>query len=161
VIAAAMIASELLPARITLPSPAAAQVGGLLITAPKTAILGTTTIGSTISAPLGTVTVGGQGSTFWTTTVTATNFTTGGGTIDKNAVSYWSGPATAITGPGIFTPGQPTAAQAVVLTLPRTAFTRSGSNGIHSVSWIPTLVINVPVTAVIGTYQGTVTHTVA
>ena len=62
---------------------------------------------------------GGSGDldAMWITTVSSTDFTTGAATtpetVTKSNVSYWSGPATATTGQGTFTPGQATAANAV------------------------------------------------
>ncbi|WP_461086863.1 hypothetical protein [Streptomyces deserti] len=133
----------------------------LTITAPTTANLGTAAIGGTRTAQLGTVTVNAQLAPSWTATVSATNLTTNGGTIPNGNISYWSGPATATSGLGTCTPGQPTTAQAVPLNAARTAFTRSGGNNQHSCSWNPTLTITVPSTAVAGTYQATITHSVA
>ena len=157
---AAVVTSLLSPMPVALAGLVAVQPGGLVITAPASANLGSFTIGSTRSAQLATVRVASQQTPTWTARVSATSFTTTGGTITTGNVSYWSGPATESTGPGVFIPGEPTASQAVVLTAPRTAFSRNGSSGVHSVSWNPTLVIRVPVTAAFGTYQGTVTHTV-
>lgn len=61
-----------------------------------------------------------------TATVTATEFTTGGGspaeTIANANLSYWSGPATATPGVGVYAPAKPTAAQAVRLSTSRTVF---------------------------------------
>lgn len=143
------------------PPAGAPRAGTLTITAPATTNLGTVTIGGQLSAHLGTVTVTAQGTNTWTATVTATTFTTTGGTIPNNDIRYWSGPATATTGPGTFTPSQPTAAQAVPLNASRTAFSRTGSNAQNSCSWNPTLIVTVPNTAVAGTYTGTITHSVA
>ncbi|WP_433497196.1 hypothetical protein ACQP1K_19780 [Sphaerimonospora sp. CA-214678] len=99
-------------------------------------------------------------------TVSATSFTTGGKTaaetIPSSAVSYWSGPATAATGPGTFTPGQANAAAAQSLNVTRTAFSHTqSSEGGNSVSWDPTVIVHVPSGAVAGAYTGTVTHSVA
>ena len=69
-------------------------------------------------------------------------------------------PATVTSGPGTFIPGQPTAGAAVTLNVVRTAFSRTGSNGNNSATWNPTLIVDVPATAIVGTYQGTVTHSV-
>jgi hypothetical protein len=72
--------------------------------------------GTSITNPMGPVAVTdlrGALTATWTTTVSSTDYTTGGGTpaetIPKADVSYWSGPATATTGVGVFTPGQLTA----------------------------------------------------
>jgi hypothetical protein len=141
----------------------------LSISAPAgLASIGSGPPGSQLNALLGTVRVTDNrpsGSHIWTATVTATNFTTGGGTtgetIPRSSLSYWSGPTTATSGAGTFTPGQPTAGNAVSLSVPRTAFTHSTSATTNSASWNPTLVVNIPLTARIGAYTATITHSVA
>jgi hypothetical protein len=146
---------------------AAALANTLTITVPDTAALGGAAPGGTISASLGTVTVTDNrpGIAGWTATVSATTFTTGGGTpaqtISNSAVAYWSGPATASSGGGVRTPGQPTAAQRVPLSGTVTAFTASKAVGTTLTNWAPTLVITIPSSAVAGTYTGTITHAVA
>jgi hypothetical protein len=124
--------------------------------------------GSQLSALLGTVKVTDNrtsGTHAWTATVTATNFVTGSGTsaetIQNSSISYWSGPLTASSGTGTFTPGQPTAGNAVALSVPRTAFSHATSAAANSASWNPTLVVTIPITARTGSYIGTITHTVA
>lgn len=147
-------------------SPAGAAVA---ITAPTSKNLGSAATGSgTVSAQLGTVTVTATGAIApsFTATVSATVFTTGARTsnetIPKTSIRYWSGPATAVTGLlGGGTPGQPTAAQAVDLTVTRTAFTGTGTLLSISGSWNPTIIITIPASAVAGTYSGTITHSVA
>jgi hypothetical protein len=143
------------------------QAGSLAISVPGAADLGTADPGVTRSGQIGTVTVTDQRAALtasWTASVASTAFTTGGATanetIPNTAVSYWSGAATATTGTGTFTPGQATAANAVVLSQQRTAFSLTVGVGSNSASWNPTLVIAVPAAAVVGTYTGTVTHTV-
>ncbi|GAA0357596.1 hypothetical protein GCM10010151_54030 [Actinoallomurus spadix] len=116
---------------------------------------------------MGTVTVTDNrpGVAGWTATVTATKFTTGGGTsaetIPNSAVAYWSGPVTASSGGGTRVAGQTTAAQRVPLSGTVTAFTGGKTTGLTSTSWAPTLVVTIPASAVAGTYTGTVTHAVA
>lgn len=115
---------------------------------------------------MGQVTVQSSGVMRWTTTVSATNFTTGGGsagqTIARGNLSYWSGPLVSKSGPGTSTPGQPTSANKVTLDTARTAFSYTTSNtNSSSVIWQPTLIMSVPASAVAGTYTGTVTHSVA
>ena len=101
----------------------------------------------------------------WTATVTATTFVTGGATapetIPLTQVTYWSGPATATTGTGAFTPGQVSALAAVNLTAPRTAFSLASGSSVTSASWNPTLSVAVPAGAVGGGYTATITHSVA
>jgi large repetitive protein len=142
--------------------------GALAITVPSTAALPGAAPGGTTSAALGTVTVTdtrGIANASWTATVTGTTFVTGGSstqeTIPLSRVTYWSGPATATTGTGTFTPGQASAATAVNLTTPRTAFSLISGTSITSASWTPTLSISVPAAAVAGTYTATITHSVA
>lgn len=150
-------------------SPAGAAVA---ITAPTSANLGSAATGtSTLSAQLGTVTATASavllvGPSF-TATVSATAFKTGGGsaseTIAKASIRYWSGPATSVSGGLLsgFTPSQANAAQAVDLSVPRIAFSGSAPAGTISASWNPTIVVNIPASAVAGTYSGTITHSVA
>ncbi|MEV4748078.1 hypothetical protein AB0K21_17030 [Streptosporangium sp. NPDC049248] len=144
------------------------RADSLTITVPASANLGSGAAGDTISASLGTVTVvdtrGGMPP--WTATVSATNFTTGGGspaqTITKANISYWSGTVTDSSGGGNRTPGQTTAAQAVPLSTSVTAF--SGRKPLSlptSTSWAPTLVVTVSAAAATGVYSGVITHSVA
>ncbi|WP_422755827.1 hypothetical protein [Micromonospora sp. WMMD708] len=147
---------------------AMALVVGLDITVPPTASLGAGLVGSTLSGSLGTVTVADTRSAnpnTWTATVSATAFVTAGGgagkTIATTQVSYWSGPVTKQTGGGTKVPGQLTAAQAVTLTVPRVAFSKTTGNGQNRVSWAPTLRVAIPAGVVAGVYSGTVTHSVA
>jgi hypothetical protein len=143
--------------------------GGLLaVTAPASTALPSAAPGATISAQLGTVTVTdnrGIASASWTATVTGTAFVTGGATapetIPLTQVTYWSGPAAATTGTGTFTPGEPAAANAVNLTVPRTAFSLASGSSVNSASWNPTLSVSVPAAAVAGTYTATITHSVS
>jgi hypothetical protein len=76
-------------------------------------------------------------------------------------ISYWSGPATATTGTGTFTPGQLTAGSAVTLTGPQTVFSATTASGVNSASWNPALSVLVPAGAVAGTYTATITHSVS
>lgn len=143
-------------------------VGAISITVPTSAGLPAGVPGGTTSGQLGSVTVTDNRAllnAFWTSTVSSTDYTTGAGTaaetITKSNVSYWSGPATATTGNGTFTPGQATSTQKQPLTTAITAFSMTGGNGNNSASWNPTLVVAVPASAVGGLYTGTVTHSVA
>ncbi|MFJ6197283.1 hypothetical protein [Micromonospora sp. NPDC092111] len=141
--------------------------GGLTITVPASANLGTGTEGSTVSGQLGSVTVLDQRASLtpnWTASVISTDFVTGGGTASETIpsinVTYWSGPATATSGDGTFTPGQPTAADAQIINVPRTAFSHTGGTGSNFASWNPTVEVAIPSGAVGGVYTGTVTHSV-
>jgi len=145
--------------------------GTLDITAQATADLGSGAPGTTITGQLGTVTVSdtrAAADASWTASVTSTDFTTGATptaseTVLASDVDYWSGPATATTGNGTFTPGQATqgAEQPLDNTTPLTAFTHTGGTGNNSASWNPTLDVNVPLANEAGIYSGTVTHSVA
>lgn len=150
----------------------AITAGALNITVPATANIGSGAPGTQFSGQLGAVTVSDQRALLvsaWTTKVTSTAFTTGAASADEtipaSAVSYASGPATATTGIGVFTPGQLTSALAVPLTSVAanapTAFTKTLGIGNSTTTWNPTLVVNAPASAVGGTYTGTVTHSVA
>ncbi|MFF5969800.1 hypothetical protein ACFY64_40175 [Streptomyces collinus] len=133
------------------------------ITAPSSASLSSAAPGGQATGQLGTVTVNDQRSqlnTTWTCTVSlSTPFTTGGGTaaetISGAQVTYTPGPATAEVNPP-HTPGT-----AGTLASARTAFSRASGNGANSVSWNPTLTVNVPAAAVSGDYTGVITHSVA
>ncbi|MFD6567302.1 hypothetical protein [Micromonospora profundi] len=144
--------------------------GTLDVVTPPTADLGSGAPGGTITGQLGSVTVDDSRAAddaSWTATVTATVFQTGTSsppeTVDPEEIDYWSGAATATTGTGTFTPGQATAGDAAPLSsvTPLTAFTHSGGTGGNTATWNPTLVVNVPLDSIAGTYTGTVTHSVA
>jgi len=135
----------------------------LSISVPASVNLGSARPGGTInSVHLGSVTVTANSVTSWTATVSSTNFTAGSNTIANGRVSYWSGNATATSGTvGTITPGQVSSTNAQTLDVSRTAFSRTGTKTSHSVTWNPSLIVSVPLTAVAGTYTGTVTHSVA
>lgn len=144
--------------------------GTLDIVAPATADLGSGAPGGIITGQLGTVTVTdsrGAADASWVASVTSTVFETGGGTpaetVEPGLIDYWSGAATATTGNGTFTPGQANAGAAEPLdtVTPVTAFTHTGGTGGNTAAWNPTLVVNVPLDSIAGTYTGTVTHSVA
>ncbi len=154
------------------PRPAWASAPGLAITVPASASLGTFPTGArTASVLFGTITVTTTGSVnssvAFTATVSATDFITGGGTtyerVVNSSIGYWSGPATASSGHATAcTPGQLNAAVAVTLAAPQTAFTCTGTvfTGGSSLSWRPTLTVNIGPSNVVGTYTSTVTHSV-
>ncbi|RKR88938.1 hypothetical protein BDK92_3271 [Micromonospora pisi] len=146
------------------------EAGTLDIDAPAAADLGGGAPGTDIVGQLGPVTVTdsrASADASWTATVVATNFTTGGGSppelILATEIEYWSGPATATTGTGTFTPGQVDAAAAAPLdnVTPLTAFTHTGGTGNNTATWNPTLIVHAPLDSQAGTYTGTVTHSVA
>lgn len=144
------------------------SAGTLDITVPASVSLGSGSPGGSITGQMGAVEVTDLRAALtatWTTTVSSTDFVTGGGTpaetISNAAVSYWSGPFTATTGNAVPTPGQPTAAQAQALSVPRTAFSLTGGVGNNTATWNPSLIVAVPAAGVAGLYTGTVTHSVA
>lgn len=149
--------------------PAAAQLapGTLAIAAPTGVDLGQPAPGGAAAAGLGPVTVDDDrpvpGPT-WSATVSATPLTTGAGTtaetIPAGAIAYASGPATATTGDGTFTAGQPSGA-GVPLDGTVEAFRLEGATGRTTATWTPTIAVAVPASAVAGAYTGTITHSVA
>ena len=144
------------------PANATVRAGVLSITVPATSNLGTVRVNSTLSAQLGNVTVSNpDGLLNWTTTVSATAFTNGVTTIPTTLISYWSGTASTTGAPGTYTPGQPTAGQAVTLNTAREAYRLQAGTGANTATWNPTLIITLPLTATNGTYSGTIVHSVA
>jgi hypothetical protein len=138
--------------------------GSLSITTPGSASLGTVTVGApSVSAALGTVTVSDQRAQLsgsWTATVSTSTFTTGAGTapltIPIANVGYVPGSASTTSGTGTFTPGSGGA-----LSTAQTAFTATAETGVTSCSWSPTVTVTLPSAVVVGTYTGTITHSVA
>lgn len=146
------------------------EAGTLDIVTPASADLDAGASGTTITAQLGPITVNDSRASTdasWVSAVTSTDFTTGGATavetVPATVVEYWSGPATATTGDGTFTPGQVNSAAAAGLDNADelTAFTHTGGTGNDTATWNPTLEVNVPLVNVAGHYTGTVTHSVA
>jgi len=101
----------------------------------------------------------------WVATVSSSDFATGDGTpaetIGKSNVWYWSGAATSSSGLAVFVPGQLTGLVAVQLSTAQGAFSGTVTSGAASVTWVPTIHVQVPPTAVAGQYHGTITHSVA
>jgi hypothetical protein len=146
---------------------APASQASVSIAVPGNANLGSASIGGTLTAHLGSVTASGGGllGVQVTANVSCSDFKTGSGTahetISKTNVFYWSGPATAFSGlVGSGTPGQPTSADQVSCATSQQAFQGQALLLSVSVTWNPTIVIHIPASAVVGTYTGTVTHTV-
>ena len=143
--------------------------GSLAITVPASTDLGSVATGTaTTSAQLGSVSVSdGRGALngSWTTSVSSSDFTTGGATaeetIAKASADYWSGAATSTSGSASFTPGQANAGAKQTLGSSRTAFSAASVIGNNTAAWNPTVIINIPSAAVAGAYSGTVTHSVA
>ncbi|SNT12615.1 hypothetical protein SAMN05421812_103280 [Asanoa hainanensis] len=136
--------------------------GGLTITAPASVDLGNGVSGGTVAGSIGPVQVVDQRGLLvaaWTATVSSTAYTTGGGTaaetIPNSAATYTPGLPTGTTGVPVPVAGLPG-----TLASPRTAYTATAV-GSNSVTWNPNLSIAIPAAAVVGTYTGTVTHSVA
>jgi hypothetical protein len=145
--------------------------GVLAITAPTDTVdLGTGNphnVGTLIGAPgnFGAVTVTdnrGLDPANWTATVSSTNFTNVASPIDVIPV------ADATYAVGAVAPALPlrTSANAngTSITLTGAAqgvVTQSGFDGDNAATWTPTIDVLVPAGAVIGTYDGTVTHSVS
>ena len=151
--------------------PAAATAPGLAITVPASAALGTVAAtGGSLTAVLGDVSVTTSAAVIsdatWTATVSASAFTTGGGTsaetIPAANVSYLAGAPTVKTGlaANACTPGQVVAAS---LGTAKTAYSCSGLALLTStrLTWRPTLTVTLPSNVVAGAYSGTITHSVA
>ena len=132
------------------------STGSLAVSAPASANLGSVPSGSlTVQGALGTVTVDDTRAlavATWTTTVSSTDFTSGGATVAKANVGYLTGTPTGSTG---FVPGA-----ALTLAAPGVAgaFVGTGNN---SVSWNPTITVTLPPGQLAGTYTGVITHSVA
>ncbi|MFI7036963.1 hypothetical protein ACIBI0_09765 [Microbispora rosea] len=160
------------PASTTCPTTVTFTVtnpGGLTTTVPDGPVsIGSGVPSGQVSGQLGPIAVSDQRAALtatWAATVSATAFTTGGGTpaetVPNTAVLYWSGPATATTGTSTFVPGQADAAAVQSLDETRTAFSKTSGSGVNTAEWNPTVVVNVPAQAVAGLYTGTVNHSVA
>jgi large repetitive protein len=137
--------------------------GPLTTTAPASTALGAAPPGGTITNSLGTIQVTdsrGFGAD-WTSTVSATDFTTGGGspaeTIPAGDATYTiTGLATA-TGPATFTP-----VSTVNLSgTPQAVISATNVDGNTSVTWNPVIKVTVPAGAIGGAYTATITHSVA
>jgi hypothetical protein len=137
-------------------------VGALSMTAPATADLGSGAPDTTISGALGSVVVTDDrallGAT-WTTTASATDWTTGGGTaaetIPATDVGYDPGAITTtpVTGLATGTPITLAGTPAPVVTL--------ATDGDNTATWDPTISVAVPVTATGGVYTSTLTQSVS
>jgi hypothetical protein len=137
-------------------------VGALSMTAPDTAVLGSGAPGTTITGSVGTVVVTDDrallGAT-WTASASATAWTTGGGTgpetIPATDVGYDPGGITTTPNDGLAT-GTP-----ITLAGTPASVVTAATNGDNTATWVPTLAVAVPVTAVGGIYAGTLTQSVS
>jgi hypothetical protein len=136
--------------------------GALSISAPVSADLGSGAPGTTISGALGAVTVTDDRallSASWTTTASASDWTTGSGTPSETI------PATDVGyDPGSITTTGTITATGTPITLSGTAapvVTGTSGVGDNTASWDPVLSVAVPAAAVGGTYTGTLTQSVS
>ena len=136
--------------------------GALSMSAPVSAALGSGAPGTTITGNLGPVTVTDDRallSASWTTTASATNWTTGGGTpaetVAVTDVGYDPG--------SITTTGTITATGTPVTLSGTAAPVVTGTSGVgnNTASWNPSVSVAVPASAVGGTYTGTLTQSVS
>jgi hypothetical protein len=136
--------------------------GALTMTVPGAANLGSTAPGVDISAQLGAVSVQDNRALLtaaWTVTAADSAFTTGTATpaetIPASALSYSPG---SITTSGTITA---TGTNITMSGTPATVVAGSSGVGNNSAAWNPTITVDVPASAVFGTYTGTVTHSVS
>lgn len=138
--------------------------GALSVTAPGTAELGSVANDATLTASLGEVTAldeRGLLTATYTTSVASTEFTA---TVDATSVEFgnanvtYTSPAT-VLGAGVVTcagTGTP-----VTLEEQRTAMAATLASGTSSCTWSPDITVTPPLEAVVGSYSGTITHSVA
>jgi len=146
--------------------------GTLSVTSPAGPVdLGTGAVGTTIGTAgnFGAVTVTDNRAlnpASWTATVTSTNFVNSVTAADI----ILAGDATYLTGTVAATPAQALGSTAVsvggtgTLTLgtgAQSVVTETGFDGDNSTQWTPEIQLNVPATAVLGTYDATITHSVS
>jgi hypothetical protein len=154
------------------------QISAPATTVDLTATGPTITPGGTITASLGTVTVTDLRSVTaagWTVAVSSTGFTTPGGSPDETISAadvgydptgtlaplfgtYTSlvGTAIAATDPNV----TPSTGGPGLSTTPATVVTAAGADGDNQASWNPVITVDVPGSAVTGTYSGVITHSV-
>ena len=136
------------------------DAGALSITPPATANLGSraNTLGTaSFTGSLGQVEVSdlrGATSGGWVASVISTAFL-GPTTIPATAIGYTPGAVVAV-GAGTHVPTTSSNLTGVVI-----AVTATGITGSNSATWTPTINVNVPALAPIGTYTATITHSVA
>ena len=157
-------------AAVSLGAASPAQAA-LSISAPGSTNLGSAQAGQTISTQLGAVTVSSNAALGlgWTATVSLSGqftVTQSGQTATFPAarVKYWAGSATTSSGigVGVCLSGQATSALAVALTSSRSAYSCGAIvSTSSSLTWNPTLVITTQGSDPVGTYSGTITHSVA
>ncbi|MFG2887752.1 hypothetical protein ACGFYV_36705 [Streptomyces sp. NPDC048297] len=132
--------------------------GALTMSVPVSSNLGSGAPGTAISGAIGAVSVVDDralASASWTVTAAETDFTSGTSTIPATSADYAPG---SITTTGTIT------ATGTSVTLSNPAQTVvSGTDGVgdNTATWNPTVTVHVPAGAVGGTYNGTLTQSVA
>jgi hypothetical protein len=132
--------------------------GALTLSVPASAVLGNGAPGSVISSPIGPCTVTDDRallSASWTVTAAETDFANGPSTIPATAATYTVG---TVTTTGTITV---TGTNVTLSNSAQTVLTGSAGVGDNTASWDPTVAVNVPAGAVGGTYNGTLTQSVA
>jgi len=132
--------------------------GALTLSVPAATSLGSGAPGTTVSAPIGPMTVTDDRallSASWTVTAAQTDFSAGGSTIPATDATYSPGTITT-TGTITVTPTDVTLSNSS-----QTVVTGTSGVGDNTASWNPTVSVAVPVSAVGGTYTGTLTQSVA
>jgi hypothetical protein len=132
--------------------------GALTLSVPAAANLGSGAPGTTIAAPIGPCTVTDAralASASWTVTAAQTDFSNGTQIIPAGDDTYTVGTVTT-TGTITVTPTNITLSNSA-----QTVLTGSAGVGDNTASWNPTLAVSVPAAAVAGTYNGTLTQSVA
>ncbi|MFJ9842425.1 hypothetical protein ACIRYZ_18470 [Kitasatospora sp. NPDC101155] len=132
--------------------------GALTLSVPVSANLGSGAPGTTISAPIGPCTVTDNRallSATWTVTAAETDFANGTQTIPATDATYSAG---TVTTTGTITV---TTTNVTLSNSAQTVVTGTAGVGDNTASWDPTVAVNVPASAVGGTYTGTLTQSVA
>jgi hypothetical protein len=146
---------------------------GLSIAVPDGSVtpvnLGTATAGAgSLSHGLGSVTVtDGRGAltATWTATAASTDFTTGSASADETVakanVGYYAGVGTPLLGQvGAFVPAGTALTPVALAGSGATVGTWAGT-GSNTVTWSPTITFTLSPSQVVGTYTGTITHSVS
>jgi hypothetical protein len=138
----------------------ALTAGSLAVSSQATALLNNAVSGTTaISGPLGTVSVTDNrgGTAAWTTSASSTAFN---GALTTHSTST----AVSYTGGAVTTSGTITVAAGTATTMSTTAASvvaPSAVSGNNTASWAPTLNVTMPAGALVDSYSGTVTTSVA
>jgi len=176
----AEMAAPAAPAAATPVTFEVTTTGTLSITSPAGPIdLGTGAVGTTIgnAATVGPPNTGNFGAVTvtdnralnpasWTATVTSTNFvnaSTSADVIPAGDATYLTETVGATTGSTLGTTAVSVNDTTTIPlgTGPQNVVTETGFDGDNSTQWTPEIQLNVPATAVLGTYDATITHSVS